>query len=109
MERNRHDLYSGGWAFPAAPFNWTMYMFYGGDLREGELTWLREQVTQVAVMTPADDDGDWPRGFLITDERGTAVTWQVRHGSVTERAAPEMSWPRVKLSMACQYLQRWFP
>jgi hypothetical protein len=30
-----HDLYSGGWGFPSRPFNWPLYVFYGGDLREG--------------------------------------------------------------------------
>jgi hypothetical protein len=24
------DLYSGGWAFPRRPFNWTLFVFYGG-------------------------------------------------------------------------------
>ncbi len=31
--QNRHELYSGGWAFPSSPFNWSLYLFYGGDIR----------------------------------------------------------------------------
>jgi hypothetical protein len=93
IRRYEHDLYSGGWAFPVAPFNWTLYLFYGGDIREGELSWLREQITELAAMPPIDDDGDRPAGlFLITDERGGAVVWQVREGSVGERLATSLAW-----------------
>jgi len=93
VRRHHHDLYSGGWAFPAAPFNWTLYLFYGGDIREAELPWLREQITELAAMPPVDDDGDRPAGlFLITDERGGSATWQIRHGLMEERPAPSLSW-----------------
>jgi hypothetical protein len=39
------DLYSGGWGFPVRPFNWSLYVFYGGDIKEAELPWLRSQVS----------------------------------------------------------------
>lgn len=37
VDRRGHhrDVYSGGWAFPAAPFNWTLYLFCGGNIQEG--------------------------------------------------------------------------
>jgi hypothetical protein len=93
VQRHHHDLYSGGWAFPAAPFNWTLYLFYGGDIRDAELPWLREQITELAAMAPVDDDGDRPVGlFLITDERGGAVMWQIRDGFLDERPATPLSW-----------------
>ena len=93
IERHRHDLYSGGWAFPSAPFNWTLYMFYGGDIREGELSWLREQLAELAAMPAVDDDGDSPRGlFLVNDERGSADVWQIRDGRLHERSALDLKW-----------------
>ena len=91
----RHDdgFYSGGWTFPARPFNWTLYLFYGGDLRDGEVPWLRAQVAELAALPPVDEDNDRPTGFfLVTDERGNDVAWEVRDGGVTDRPAPEMSW-----------------
>lgn len=92
IQRNRHDLYSGGWAFPAEPFNWSLYVFYGGDVRGHEVPWLRSQVEQLAAFPP-DEDGDRPRGlFVVTDERGGAETWQVRDGEVTVYPAPEYAW-----------------
>jgi hypothetical protein len=48
----RRDLYSGGWAFPERPFNWALYVFYGGDIRQAELPWLREQVERMAALLP---------------------------------------------------------
>jgi hypothetical protein len=39
IEAARRDLYSGGWGFPERPFNWALYVFYGGDIREAELPW----------------------------------------------------------------------
>ncbi|SBT39018.1 hypothetical protein [Micromonospora auratinigra] len=96
IERSRDELYSGGWAFPPKPFNWTLYLFYGGDLRQSELPWLRDQVAQLAVLPPVDDDNDRPRGmFLVTlDDREPAVMWQVREGRLDEVPAAELSWFR---------------
>ena len=93
IQRHQDGHYSGGWTFPAKPFNWTLYLFFGGDIREAELPWLRAQVTELATLPPTDADGDRARGlFLITDERGSAVTWQVRDGAVEELPTPSLSW-----------------
>ncbi|GAA3764083.1 hypothetical protein GCM10022379_34840 [Micromonospora maritima] len=94
IAQHRHELYSGGWAFPSAPFNWTLYLFYGGDVRQSHLQWLRGQVEQLAVMSPVDDDNDFPRGlFLVTtDEREGAEWWQIREGRLDESPAPDLSW-----------------
>jgi hypothetical protein len=88
-----HELYSGGWGFPARPFNWSLYVFYGGDIREAYLPWLREQVAGIAALPPADDDGDMPIGlFVVSDERATVLAWEVRDGMVHERSSPELAW-----------------
>lgn len=93
IDAARTDLYSGGWAFPEQPFNWALYVFYGGDIREAELPWLREQVERMAILSPTDEDGDLPVGmFVISDERATVSVWEVRDGVVRERPAPELSW-----------------
>lgn len=95
IQRHRHDPYSGGWAFPAAPFNWTLYLFYGGDIQESDVPWLREQVAELAAMPAVDEDGDRTRGlFLVNDERGTAEVWQIRDGTLHERSAPDLEWLR---------------
>ncbi|MFI5836129.1 hypothetical protein ACIA5A_20895 [Micromonospora sp. NPDC051300] len=93
IRRHHDDLYSGGWAFPTAPFNWTLYLFYGGDIREARLPWLRAQLDELAAMRPVDEDGDRPVGlFLVSDERGGATGWEVRAGRIREEATPSLSW-----------------
>jgi hypothetical protein len=93
IEAARRDLYSGGWAFPEQPFNWALYVFYGGDIRETELPWLLKQVESMAALPPVDEDGDMPAGmFAISDERAAVRVWEVRNGVVHGRPAPELSW-----------------
>ena len=87
------DLYSGGWAFPPRPFNWTLYVFYGRDIREAELPWLHEQVNSIAVLHPPDEDGDMPVGLFVVSDEGAAVSvWEIRGGLVRDRPAPELGW-----------------
>ncbi|MDI6105891.1 hypothetical protein QLQ12_45700 [Actinoplanes sp. NEAU-A12] len=75
IRRHEDWHYSGSWPFPAKPFNWTLYLFYGCDIREDELPSLRAQVTELAALPAIDEDGDRARGlFLVTDERAGAVT-----------------------------------
>jgi hypothetical protein len=68
-------------------------VFYGGDIREAELPWLRGQVERIAGLPPVDDDGDMPVGlFVISDERAAVSVWEVRDGSIRDRAAAELAW-----------------
>ncbi|MFJ8961119.1 hypothetical protein ACIRG5_17185 [Lentzea sp. NPDC102401] len=87
LATHHHDLYSAGWAIPSRPFNSTLYVFYGGDIREQSVDWLRAQVAELARLV--DADGDRPVGFfLLTDERLQASAWTVQDGDVREGAAP---------------------
>jgi hypothetical protein len=93
IEQAQDGFYSDGWSFPAKPFNWTLYLFYGGDVREQALPEIREQIERLASLPPVDDDGDLPRGlFIVTDERGNAESWEIREGSIRTRTAPEFGW-----------------
>lgn len=78
---------------PEHPYNWALYVFYGGDIREAELPWLLEQIQSIAALPPADDDGDMPVGlFAISDERAAVTAWEIRDGRVRDRPAPELPW-----------------
>lgn len=94
IAEHRHEMYSGGWAFPSAAFNWRFYVFYGGDVRESAVGWLREQVAEIARLPPVDDDGDRPVGFfLLGDERQQSAAWTIRDGRLDEVTAPsELGW-----------------
>lgn len=94
IARYSDDTYSGGWAFPVRPFNWGLYVFYGGDIRESAVGWFREQLAELARLDPVDDDMDMPVGFfLLSDERQRSISWTVRDGLVVEAPAPaELHW-----------------
>ncbi|WP_049560189.1 hypothetical protein [Nonomuraea sp. SBT364] len=89
IEADTDDLYSGGWAWPTKPFNWTLYLFYGGDIRESALQEIRAQVEQLAALSPVDEDDDRPRGvFMVTNEWGQARCWHIRDGAVLDVPVP---------------------
>ncbi|WP_326959016.1 hypothetical protein [Amycolatopsis sp. NBC_01286] len=94
LAEHRDDQYAGGWAFPARPFNSTLYVFYGGDIREQAVASFREQVAELARLNPVDDDLDRPVGFfLLSDERQGSTSWTIRDGEVADTVAPaDLRW-----------------
>ncbi|MER7197464.1 hypothetical protein CG723_44285 [Streptomyces sp. CB01635] len=78
--------YSGGWGFPDHHFNWTYYVFYGGDVRESAVNWFLDQLRCIAALPASDEDGDRVLGlFVVSSEVAPQVEWQVRGGSVIPR------------------------
>lgn len=77
------DHYSHGWGLPRRHFNWTCYAFYGGDVRELAVSWLLDQLTEIARVPASDEDGDRVRGlFLASHEIDGTSEWQIREGRV---------------------------
>ncbi|MFF1483897.1 hypothetical protein ACIGZH_08445 [Streptomyces sp. NPDC058319] len=87
---NADGHYSGGWGFPVQPFNWTSYVFYGGDIREGSVAWLLDQLREMAALPPANEDLPEVQGlFMLTHEVDGLAEWQVRGGGVHAVAGDE--------------------
>lgn len=87
-----HDdnFYNGGWAFPAKPFSWTSYAFYGGDLRDHEAHWLLEELKEITEIPSSDDEGGDVRGFFVaTHETAGSTEWQLRGGRLLVYPAGE--------------------
>src|SRR5689334_1311633 len=94
IEQAHDGHYSGGWAFPIKPFNWTLYLFYGGDVREPALPEIRDQIERLASLPPVDSDGDSPRGlFIVTDEGDNVERREIRGGSIHTHTAAEQMVP----------------
>ncbi|MFF6999430.1 hypothetical protein ACFY93_31450 [Streptomyces sp. NPDC008313] len=75
--------YSGGWGFPGKSVNWTSFAFYGGDLQEGDVSWLYDQLVEIAALPNSGEDDFGVQGlFLVTAEMGGMVEWQIRGGAV---------------------------
>jgi hypothetical protein len=80
-----HELYSGGWGFPGHAFNWTSYVFYGGDLQVQDLPWLRGVIEEIAAIPPCDEMDVRVQGFfLVTCETEGVIEWQIRDGGLHE-------------------------
>ncbi|MDX6347391.1 MAG: hypothetical protein QOF84_2181 [Streptomyces sp.] len=83
IEANDDEHYSGGWGFPARPFNWTSYAFYGGDVRESMVSWFFDQLVAIAELPASDEDEDRVLGlFMATHEMTGLSEWQIRDGEV---------------------------
>jgi hypothetical protein len=85
IAKHADDHYSGGWGFPIHPFNWTAYVCYGGDIQEGDIPWLRDQLAEMAVLSPEDkDDSDVQGLFMLTHEGEGLTEWQIRNKGLHE-------------------------
>jgi hypothetical protein len=77
------DFYAGGWSLPRRHFNWTHYVFYGGDIRDQSVGPFLGQLREIACVPPSDADNDRVRGlFLASHETCGMTEWQVRDGQV---------------------------
>ncbi|MGW2462366.1 hypothetical protein ACWC2M_25575 [Streptomyces sp. NPDC001761] len=83
ISKSSDGHYSGGWAFPRYPFNWTSFVFYGGDIQEGDVAWLQEQLVDIAQLPRLSEDSMDVQGlFIATSEVDGAVEWQIRDGDL---------------------------
>jgi len=83
IESHEGGHYSHGWGGPRRHFNWTSYVFYGGDIRESGVPSLLGQLEEIAAIPASDEDGDFVRGlFLASHEVDGMSEWQVRGGRV---------------------------
>ena len=80
--------YTAGWGLPRQHFNWTYYVFYGGDIREQEVDWMLDQLRAIARIPASDEDEDLVQGvFLASHEVDGMSEWQIRQGQVVISAA----------------------
>jgi hypothetical protein len=77
-------FYSGGWATQRQQFNWTYYVFYGGDIRESGRDWMLGQLREIAAVPAGDEDGDRVRGlFFASHEVDGMSEWRISDGELT--------------------------
>lgn len=80
-----HDdgFYTRGWSLPREPFNWTCYVFYGGDIRQQAVDWLLGQLGSIARLPASDPDNDLVRGlFFASHEADGMSEWRIHQGQV---------------------------
>lgn len=79
LNYNTRKLYQLGWVYPENQVNWTTYIFYGADIREYHLGFIKEQISEIAVIPEITGY------FLIDDHEGEQkLCWQVFDGHLVE-------------------------
>lgn len=79
IDYSTRKLYQLGWVFPETQVNWTTYIFYGADIREYYLDFIREQIYKIAEIK------ELTGFFLLDDHEGEMKKcWQISHGNFVE-------------------------
>ncbi|WP_217560327.1 hypothetical protein [Paenibacillus sp. GbtcB18] len=79
LNYNTRKLYQSGWVFPENQVNWTTYIFYGADIREYHLDFIKQQISKIAIIPEITGY------FLIDDHEGEKkICWQVFDGHFVE-------------------------
>jgi hypothetical protein len=55
LDKDKLELYQSGWTFPDRQMNWTAYVFYGADLREYHLDFMKKQLSEMANIQDVQD------------------------------------------------------
>ncbi|MEN1988185.1 hypothetical protein [Paenibacillus hubeiensis] len=72
LDKSKLEMYQSGWTFPETQINWTAYVFYGADIREYYLDFMRKQLSEMAAIS------DITGYFLIDDHDGEKnLCWQI--------------------------------
>lgn len=47
LSKEEINLYNSGWLFNHNEFNWSRYIFYGGDIKESGVDYIKSQVNEI--------------------------------------------------------------
>lgn len=79
LDEDKLELYQSGWTFPERQINWTAYVFYGADIREYHLDFMKKQLSEMANIE------DITGYFLIDDHDGEYhLCWQISDNKIIE-------------------------
>ncbi|OWR31284.1 hypothetical protein CDO73_07740 [Saccharibacillus sp. O23] len=79
LDHEKRELYQKGWVFPENQVNWTSYIFYGADLREYDLDFIKDQIREIAEIEGITGH------FLIDDhDSEKRLCWQVFNRRLVE-------------------------
>jgi len=80
VEGDSADLYLKGWHFPDSPINWTSLVFYGGNVRDVAVSFLKECLVKLCA-SDLDIDGI----FYVDDQEGEHLRiWTLRANALKD-------------------------
>ncbi len=74
------EAYIGAWKFPDNPLNWTAYIFYGADIRDRCLDFIKDQLIEM-VNLEKDIIGIF---YVDIEDTDIEEIWHIKDGILKE-------------------------
>lgn len=87
------QLYLQGWYFPDVRFNWTNYIFFGGDIKQSSLSFFKDLINfiiqEICIKNQTDSNVDLDRldgHFVIKEEDSDRLLlWVIKDSIIIEQ------------------------
>lgn len=79
LTRSVVELYMTGWHFPKSPLNWVSLVFFGANINEIALPFIRDMLIAASVASEGIS-GE----FYMEDEEGSSMAWKLHNGNLNE-------------------------
>ena len=79
MDYETRKFYNKGWCFQKEGINWTAYVFYGADIKDYCVDFIKTEIKEIAGKI------DEVNGlFLFQHEEGEIICWKIVESNITE-------------------------
>ncbi len=73
------ELYNKGWCYQKEIINWTSYIFYGADIKEYYLEFIKEEIKEILRRNNKIDGM-----FFFSYEEDGIIYWKITDSKITE-------------------------
>ena len=74
------EFYNKGWCYPNENINWTAYIFYGADVKEYCLDFIKEEIKEILTVN-TEIEGK----FFFDYEEGEVKCWEIVDSQIVEK------------------------
>ena len=90
LTKEQIQLYVQGWVFPESKINWMNYVFYGADINEIAIDFMKGQI-QLIIDTLKKDGGEDEADieglfYLRPEDDDLFKVWVIQNGIISEQA-----------------------
>lgn len=80
MDSDIRKLYNRGWHFQEEAINWTSYVFYGADIKNYCLNFIKDELVDIIKI-----NNEMEGVFFIDAEDGDKIIWKILDGKLLEK------------------------
>ena len=88
LSQEQRDLYLKGWIFPDIIINWMRYVFFGADVQEYAVDFIKEQILLVieVIKGQGDKEENSIDGFfyITPEDSNNSYCWIIRDNKLFE-------------------------